>query len=148
MLEDFIVTNRLKSQLINFPTDITINLIAQKNIFPKKYLVKLKAFITKENDLFITIIPFNLEIDFEKLKNIILEEEFLELNEDECFDITGYKKNYLPPISIYGAKIIIDTSLKNNELLISKTDEKQLFKAQMNEVLEYNDEVEFVDLVK
>lgn len=147
MLEDFILMNNLKSQIVNFPTDTSIDFIAQKNIFPKKHLVKINAFITKENDLFITIIPFNSEIDFEKLKTIILEEEFLELSEDECVDITGYEKNYLPPISIYGANFLIDNSLKNNNLIVLRTGEKQFLKAQMNEIIENNDEVKFVDLI-
>lgn len=147
MLEDFILVNKLKSLVINFPTDTSIDLIAQKNIFPKKYLVKINAFITKENDLFITIIPFNSKLDFEKLKEIILEEEFLELSEDECFDVTGYEKNYLPPISVYGANLLIDTSLKNNELIISRTGEKQVLKAYLSEIIENNGDVKFVKLI-
>lgn len=147
MLEDFIETNKLKSRIITYPTETSMDLIASKNFFPKNQLVKTNLFITKDNELFLVIVPFYSEIDFKKLSVNIVDEEFLEAIESECLEITGYKKSFLPPISIYGVIVLIDNSLKTKTSIISKINEKQFLESKLDEVLEFNDDVRFVDLV-
>ncbi len=147
MIEDFIEVNKLKSQIVNFPTETSVESLVSKSIFPKNLIIKTQLFVTKDNITYLTIVPFYEEVNFSKLKLIINDDEFLEANDKECFDITGYYKNFLPPISIYGINLLIDNSLKDKKTLICRINEKQFLKAQMSEIIENNDEVEFVDLI-
>jgi prolyl-tRNA editing enzyme YbaK/EbsC (Cys-tRNA(Pro) deacylase) len=147
MLEDFIESNKLKSRIIDYPTETSMDLIAAKNFFPKNQLVKTQLFITKKNELFLTIIQFHSEIDFKKLKALLNEDEFLEADESECLDITGYKKSFLPPISIYGVTILIDNSLKEKNSIISKVSEKQVLETKLEELISFNEDVLFADLI-
>lgn len=147
MLKDFIETNNLDSSIMTLVTDTKMDYALTNNLFPKKFAVETKLFITKDNDAFICVIPYNSEIDFSKLKSATGEDEFLEAMNREVFEITGFKKEFVPLLSIYGIKYIIDSSLSNLDLLISRVGEKQFLKAKMSEIIEYN-EVEFFDIIK
>lgn len=147
MIKDFIETNNLDSSILTLATDTKMDYALSKNIFPKKFAVETKLFITKNNDAFIVVIPYNSDIDTKKLGIAINEDEFLEGLNREIFEITGFKKEFVPLLSIYGIKYIIDSSLENLDLLISRVGEKQFLKAKMSEILEFN-EVEFFDIIK
>jgi hypothetical protein len=147
MLDEFLETNDLKSMVMTLPTDTKMNYAISKNLFPKKFAVDVELFILENGEAVIVVIPFNSEIDFEKLKEVLNEDEFLVANNKESMEITGYRKNFIPLLSVYGIKYYIDSSLEKNDLLICRVNEKQFLKADISEIEEYN-EVEFVSLIK
>jgi hypothetical protein len=143
MLEDFIEFNNLKSKIIDYPTIISMDrLIAMNKIAPTA-AVKIQLFNTPKNNPFLTIIPFQSELNLSKLKKLVDSDEIIELDSRECVQITGYKKDFLPPISIYGIKIIIDSSLENKKSIFAKIEDKKLVEALMEEVTETNDDLIF-----
>ena len=142
MLEDFIEVNNLDSKIIKVSTDTAVGKAVSSKLIPPNLAVDIKLFNSGKNDPLLVVVPHSSEIDF-SVVNELLEGEAIEMDERETIDITGYKKNCLPPISIYGIRIVIDSSLENKEYLFCKSGEKQFLKASMKDILETNDDVSF-----
>jgi prolyl-tRNA editing enzyme YbaK/EbsC (Cys-tRNA(Pro) deacylase) len=148
MLSEFIERNDLKSELIDFSSTISTDRLISKGRFPSNLVVKIQLFNTEKNNPFIIIAPFHSELDFEKIKKISSDEEIIEMDHTETAEMTGYKKEKIPPISIYGIKIIIDSSLENKNHLFCRVGEKKFLKVILEEIIEFNDEVEFEQITK
>ncbi|MFA5763869.1 MAG: YbaK/EbsC family protein [archaeon] len=147
MIIDFIIANKLKSKLLNFPPIISMEkLILSKRIPPSK-AVKLQLFNTKKDSPFICVTPFQSELNVKKIGELIEDNNFIEMDENESIEYCGYKKDCIPLISIYGAKFIIDKSLENKESLFCKVSDKNILDAVMEEILNTNDDVVFEDIV-
>ena len=146
MLIDFIIANNLKSRLLNFPPIISMEkLILSKRVAPSR-AVKLQVFNTKKDEPFICVTPFQSELNTKKISELI-DDDFIEMDGNEIMDYCGYKKDCVPLLSIYGAKLIIDSSLENKESLFCRVSDKNVLEALMEEILETNDDVVFEDIV-
>ena len=147
MLEDFIITNKLDSEIIKFPSlSSTDSLIASKKL-PSNLTVKVQIFDSKNDSPFITIIPYHSELDIPVLKSIVNVGDFLELDTFESVDITGYKKGFIPTISVFGVKIIIDSSLENKAVLFCRVGEKSFLKTSMTSILDTNNDIVFEKII-
>jgi hypothetical protein len=172
MLEDFIEYNNINAKIIDFPTVTDTNFAISSKKIPSSCSVKVQLFDTEENDPFILISQFNSIINFSNVKKILalnnsdiaelndlnvpeldnsktLELDnlkILELNDIETMNITGYKKGFIPPISIYGIKIIIDSSLENKEFLFCRVSEKSFLKVPLKAIIDFNDDVVFEEI--
>jgi hypothetical protein len=156
MLEDFIEYNNINAKIIDLPTVTDTNFAISSKKIPAPCSVKIQLFDTKENDPFILISQFNSTINFSNVKKLLelnnsngLELDnlkILELNDIETMNITGYKKGFIPPISIYGIKIIIDSSLENKEFLFCRASEKSFLKVPLKAIIEFNDDVVFEEI--
>ena len=147
MLDDFIMANDLKAEIIAFPTETSVSFIIKQKKFNPKTIVQIKLFISAKKDEILTITPFGKEPQIEFLEKII-GEELLESNEEECLKITGYKKEFVPPISIYSVKVIIDPMLENLNYIIVPISTKKYLKIPLEEVLLFNDDVSFEKLTE
>ncbi|MDD3084054.1 MAG: YbaK/EbsC family protein [Candidatus ainarchaeum sp.] len=146
MLEDFIERNDINAEFINFSTNSSTDLLIANKKLPASSTVKIQLFNSKNNNPFIVITPFQSELNFEKIKLIMLENDLVEQNSDESVEITGYKKGFIPPISIFGIKIIIDYSLKTKNFLFCRVSEKSFLKVFLKSVLETNEDILFENI--
>ena len=145
MLSEFIESNGLIAELISFSTETPVKVAIKNKKFNPKYLAQSKLYLSKDNDEILVITDHGKDIDIEKLETIS-GEELIEVNNEECLERTGYKKEYLPPISIYGVRIIIDAKLEHYGYLIFPVGSKKYLKIPLEEILSYNDEVVFEKL--
>ncbi len=148
MLEDFIEFNKLKSKIHLFTSNMSTDMAIASQKLPPKRTVKIQLFNTKSNNPVITIIPYHSELNISMLEKIMGEEEIIEIDSTECLEITGYKKDFLPPISIYGIKTIIDSSLESAKSIFARIGAKKFLEAYMNEVLDTNSDISFEQIVK
>jgi len=142
MLNEFIEINDLKAEIISFATETPVSVAIKTNKFNPKKIAQTNLFATDKKDEFLTITSFGKKASSEKIEKIV-GEEVLELNEEECLELTGYKQRFLPPVSIYGVKIFIDVSLENLDYLIFPLSIKKYLKISLEEILSFNDDVSF-----
>ncbi len=149
MLEDFLEVNKIKAEIISFPTPTSTNSALSSKKIPYTSTVKIKLF-NSEKEPFLVISPFHSETDFKKLKKImgISKYDILEANDEESISITGYKKDYIPPISIFGLKMIIDSSIETKDFLCCKIGQKKFIKIGLDSIKEYNEEIIFENIIK
>jgi len=146
LLEDFIIVNKIDSELINFPTSTNTNVAVERKKLPFSSTVKIQLFNSVKNEPVIIITHFNSELDLKKIKKLLLlkdNNDLIEQNNDETINITGYKKGFVPPISIFGIRIILDSSLEKKSFLFCQVSEKTFLKVPTQSIIDYNDEVIF-----
>ncbi len=146
MIEDFIETNKLNAQIVSFSTTTPTIALIKNKVYNPKVFVELHLFISKNQDEIITITPFGKKPDNEKIETIF-GSELLEANENECFELTGYKKNFLSAVSIYGVKIMVDSSLEGLNFLLMPVSEKSFLKIPLEEIFFNNEDVSFEKLI-
>jgi len=142
MIEEFIEKNELDAEIVSFATETPVSVAIKLKKFNPKNIAQTDIFISKKRDEILTITPFGKKPSIEKIESIV-GEELLELNEEESLEMTGYKKRFLPPISIYGVKIFIDVSFDNFDYLIFPLSIKKYLKIQVEEILSFNEDVSF-----
>ncbi|MDD4251186.1 MAG: YbaK/EbsC family protein [Candidatus ainarchaeum sp.] len=146
MLEDFIESNKINAKFISFTTIMSMESAVLTKKIPSSVAIKIRVFNTLKNDPVLLITRFNANVDIQKIKEILLlddDEDLIELTSQECVNITGYKKGFIPPISIYGLKIIIDSYFEKKEYLFCRVDEKKFLKVPLASIIQTNDDVVF-----
>ena len=125
MIEDFILANQLKARieprLIKHPNGAVCELFFADT---KKFLL-----IHLVHD----------KLDLEKVKKVLHVGLVFEPSETEVEDLTGYKKGFLPLISIYGFPRVIDQKVMQKDLLFTFVGDDQTLVIPVNELKEFNE---------
>lgn len=129
MLEDFIEANGLKAKI--FPAIKSFNLI-QCSVFEAGFGPVL------------VVSHYGKKIDFEKIKKAIESDSLLKIEGKDVEEITGYKEGFVPPISIYGIKVLMDDSLKKFDELNVLVGEEQTLAISPAEIESSNEDFAFV----
>ena len=145
MLEEFIENNDLSAKIISSPTDLPVVAAIKQKKFNPKIIAKTNLFISSKKDEILVITSFGKELLIENVEKIV-GEKLLGINEEESIELTGYKKNYIPPISVFGIKVIIDSDLENLRYLVFPISIKKYIKLPLEEILSYNEDVSFEKL--
>ncbi|MCD6246981.1 MAG: hypothetical protein J7J87_00920 [Candidatus Diapherotrites archaeon] len=136
MLEDFIEVNELKAKIINKPI-VNSNSARCELIIRKPTTLKplLLVHLCKDS------------INLKKIAKMFTDE--LRIPEArETFFVTGYKKEYLPPISIYGVIIIMDKKAARKEKLYFLVDEERTLMITPQEIIKANEECLIEDITR
>ena len=136
MLEEFIDVHNLSARIL-------------AGHLRKKSGVKVKLFLANSS-AFLVLFPAGKKLSIEKLaKTINLGfTKFHEATEKECLEITGYKKNFLVPVSIFGVKLLIDSSLKKFDVLYFFLENDKTLEIPLTEIIEFNDDLIEADLIE
>jgi len=145
MIEEFIETNDLKAEIISFSTETPVSVAIKQKKFNPKYLARTTMYLSKEKDEYMVIASVGKEFPIEKLEEVT-ETQLLEMNELECLEKTGYKKHFVPPISVFGVRVIIDSALENFDRLIFPISSKKYMKILMEEIFSSNEDIIFEKL--
>lgn len=139
MLSDFIEANLLSARIVP-------KRIANENGAICKLLV------SESQEAFLILYRYHNKLDSEKLKKVLKEftsEKIHEADSVEAERITGYKAEYLPPISIYGVRLLIDKKAAecSADLYFFTAPEETLI-ISPREIIEMNDMYSIVDITK
>ena len=135
MLEDFIEVNELNAKLVN---RAIVNSSSAKC-----------ELIMREPSILKPLLLVHLcsdNIDIEKLRRLFRNETLREPSAKETFHVTGYKKDYLPAISIYGVIVLIDEKAARKERLYILVDEERTLIIPPAEIAESNEECAVCDI--
>ena len=143
MLNEFIEKHKLESELIILPAEESMDSLIAKNRFPARMCVDIRLFNTKEDMPFMVVVPYHYDLDIDKLKKIVGTAELIELDNSESMQVTGYKKGFVPPISVFGVTIIVDFSFENRLHFFCRVGQKEYLKAFVKEIIEFNEDVRF-----
>lgn len=136
MLEDFIEVNELKAKIVNKPivnsSSARCELIMREPTTLKPLLL---VHLCRDS------------IDLEKVAKMF-ENELRAPGARETFFVTGYKKEYLPPISIYGVIVIMDKKAAEQQNLYFLVDEEHTLIITPQEIIEANEDCIVEDIVR
>jgi prolyl-tRNA editing enzyme YbaK/EbsC (Cys-tRNA(Pro) deacylase) len=142
MLEEFIENNELAAEIISSPTELSVASAIKQRKFNPKNIAKTIMYNSKTKEEVLLIIQVGKNFEKGVLEKI-MGERLLRLNDEEAFELTGYRKNFIPPISVFGVKVIIDVALENLNYLIFQISLKKYLKISLEEILAQNEDITF-----
>jgi len=125
MLEDFIQSNNLEAKILPYAA--------------KGKLVQCRLFSSEKGDVLAVFLSFD-KLSEEKLASAVGAKEVELVPFVAVEDITGYLPEFLPPISVYGVKVVLDKKLKDWEKLRCLVGEEKTLEISMKELLESNED--------
>jgi len=124
MLEDFIETNQLQSYLSESADG-----------------VKIKCMVAESEKTSVLLIILQSEaVPLERLREIAQDEKLEWATGKEAEQITGYAENFVPPVSVYGPQIFIDSKIMAHELVSCRVSEEMFLNISPREIVEANNE--------
>ena len=133
MLEDFIKSNELQAKILPIPV--------------KAPTIKCQLFRCDDTDV-LAIHFASKEIDPKKLAKAVGAKEAKPVALEEAEDITGYGVEFMPPISIYGVKVVVDSKLFVAEKVKCPISAEQVLEITPKEIVESNDETIETDITQ
>jgi prolyl-tRNA editing enzyme YbaK/EbsC (Cys-tRNA(Pro) deacylase) len=145
MLEDFLEVNEVKAELIDLRKEVSsLSEALQVLGLKKNEAIQAKLLLDSEEEGVLCLFPSNLALDLSKAEKVV-GKPLKVAEEKQVLEITGYKKDFLPPLSIYGVKTLIDKKVLKKETVFSaagssskllKISSKELIKAAFNPIVE------------
>lgn len=136
MLEDFIEANKVEARLI--PGKFSENLARCVLLMPRK-----------DGALpVLAVVPSATRLSLEKAAEAAGSGELREADEKEDFKVTGYRHGYLPPISIYGVKVLVEKSLLTKTFLNFMIKEEYTLRIAPGIIIEFNEDAAECDLLE
>ncbi|MCX6801955.1 MAG: hypothetical protein NT067_02470 [Candidatus Diapherotrites archaeon] len=136
MLEDFIEVNKVEARLI--PGKFSENLSRCVLLMPRAD-GRLPV---------LAVVPAGTRISLEEAARAAGSGVLREADEKEDFKVTGYWHGYLPPISIYGVKVLVEKSLLKKTFLNFMIKEEYTLMIAPNVILEFNEDSAECDLLE
>ena len=124
MLEDFIKANNLQAKILS--------------ISVKAPTIKCQLFRCDDVDV-LAIYFASKEIDLKKLAKAVGAKEATSIALEKAEDITGYDFEFMPPVSIYGVKVVVDSKLAVAEKVKCPISAEQVLEISPKEILKANE---------
>ena len=130
MLTDYIAANRLRARVIDSAA--------------MGELIKCDIF-SRSDSFFMTVRFAHDNINSEKLA-ASMGPEIQKINGSRIETITGYKEKFLPPISVFGLKVLVDSKIMKKPIVSCVVGEDKILEISPNEILEANKEAVIKEL--
>ncbi len=137
MLEDFIQANSLKARILH--KDILSHSKAQCALF----LSSEKGFLPV-----LAVCLSSQRIDIKKLEEESSTPSLREADSKETERITGYSKEFLPPISVYGVKLLLSEKAATESVLFISVAEKRTLAVSPGEIISSNEDCMVAKITK
>ena len=148
MLIDFLEKNELDAELITFQTDTNTEEALRELSIPRYNAVKVDYYLDGEGGGVLLIYSFGLHPDIPKVKTHFHFKDLINPTDEQLFNATGHERGFIPPVSIYGVKIILDKSLESKNFLLCRVARNQFLKISPQELVEINDDYSSANIVK
>ena len=125
MLEEFIQSNNLQAKIVPLPLKLPA--------------IKCRLFRCGSFDVLAICFASN-KIDSKKIAAAVGAKEAKPIAWAEAEGITGYEAEFMPPISIYGAKAVVDSKLAKVEKVKCPVNPEQVLEINPKEILEANED--------
>jgi len=125
MLEDFIESNSLNARILPYAA--------------KGSLVKCRLFKSGSLEI-LAVFPAKASISRENLKKALKLASLMQVDKFDVEEMTGYKADFLPPISIYGVTVLVDKGVLEKERVRCLVGEEKTLEISPKEILEANEE--------
>jgi hypothetical protein len=119
MLEDFIEVNQLEAKIVR----------NQK----LTHRITCKLFLADENPI---LLVYNARHnpDLHVVKEHVTCTKFTAPDTKKTLEITGYEKDFIPPISIFGVDVFVDKHLFNGQILSCPLSEREFLEITAEEI--------------
>ena len=148
MLIDFLEKNELDAELISFQNETNTEEALRELSIPRYNAVKVDYYLDGRGKGLLLIYPFGLHPDIPKVKTHFHFKELINPTDEQLFHAIGHKRGFVPPVSIYGVKVILDKSLESKKFLFCRVGQSKFLKISPEELVEVTDDYLSANIVK
>ena len=118
MIAEFIRANGLAAELIQLPRpeETLLRAFSTKNVSLNN-AARCTLYITEDSLPAIVVSPARARLDEEKITLLLGAKLAMKAVPHEVEEITGYPEEFLPPIAIYGVRVLVDLAFKEKEFI-------------------------------
>lgn len=127
MLRSFVESNSVPAELIN--RKLSVNLARCVLLVP----------VEEAGMRVICIFMADRELSLERVERET-GFKFRIAGEREVFNVTGYKEDFLPPVSVYGVKVLVDNTVLDKHFVNFIVGESLTLRIEPAAILEFNDD--------
>ena len=131
VIEDFIELNSLNARILPYAA--------------KGSLIKCRLFRAGSLEI-LAVFPAKDSISMEKVKKALNIISIMQVDKLDTEEMTGYKADFLPPVSIYGVRVLVDKKVMEKEMVRCLVSEERTLEISPKEILDVNEEAEEADL--
>jgi len=136
MLSEFIEANNIPAVIE--PKRITINLAECVLLLP----------LDNTKTPVMAIVPFEKEFSLKKAAKAAGLGELTIAGEKDTVKLTGYEPGFIPPISVYGVKILLDKSLSEKLAIGFKVTDEKTLRIDPRAIISENEKAKVSDLIE
>jgi len=136
MLREFIEANNISAVIE--PKRITVNLAECVLLTP----------LDDSKIPVIAIVPFERELSLKKAVKCAGLGELSIAGEEDIVKLTGYELGFIPPISVYGVKVLLDCSLSEKRAIGFRVTEEKTLRIDPRVILSENEGAKVCDLLE
>ncbi|MDO8537990.1 MAG: YbaK/EbsC family protein [archaeon] len=143
MLKEFLEINKLKAKIVATSKPIIdVSLTAEEMHISSSNIGKTILFIDEAGFGILCIISASSKINESKIIKLLGIKKLTLASPKKALEITDYEFDAIPPISIYGLKVILDKKLAENKTIYCNAGEKQkLLQISAQEIIENNEDI-------
>ena len=134
MLADFILANKLKARI-------------EERLIRHQNGTKCELYFAGTAPVLL-IHLVHTHLDLKKVSKLLHKKNLTEASPSEVEDYTGYKKEYLPLVSIYGMQVVLDPQILEKDLLFTFIGEAKTLIISSSEVKEFNENALVADITE
>ena len=125
MIADFIESNKLDARLISFKSDTTLEKACSDSTISVSCAAKVLPFVDEKMDFFVVILPAGESIPASEANSLFKKNDLSEADAADVNKLTGFHKDFFPPICVFGAKVAFHKSLASKRHLFFPIGERE-----------------------
>ena len=132
MLEEFIEGNKLMAKIV-----------VGHGSGPR---IRCRVFAAGNDEVLLITLKAST-IDFDKVEKAF-GKRVEPISEERAEEMTGYREEFLPPVSIYGVKVLLDERVAEKKTVVCALSNEKSLEIPVSEIKDFNDDLVVVDIVK
>lgn len=128
MFEEFIEANKVPAEIVH--KRLSGNLVKCVLLVPGK----------KTEMPVLAVFPAGKRISTEKAAKGANCSELRQAREEETIKIAGYESGFIPPVSVYGVRVLLDDSILERQFVNVIIGKEKTLKIKPSAIIEFNEE--------
>ncbi|MGI6589764.1 MAG: hypothetical protein ACOX1V_03840 [Candidatus Iainarchaeum sp.] len=124
MVQDFVSANSIDAKVVSFQKEVSVEKVLALNNLSTSSFAKAVPFVDDKMNIFVLIKIASEKEDISFAEDIF-DKNLNPIDSKTIEKITGFKKNFFPPISVLGAKMEFTPLAKKQKQLVFSLSEKE-----------------------
>lgn len=133
MIQDFINANSIDAKVVSFQNETPIRKVILLTGLTDSSFAKAVPFVDEKMNFFVLIKLANEESDILTAEDLF-NKNLNDLDSKSVEKFTGFKKNYFPPISVFGVEVKLTLAAKKQKKLLFALSENEYLIIDVDEI--------------
>jgi prolyl-tRNA editing enzyme YbaK/EbsC (Cys-tRNA(Pro) deacylase) len=142
MIKDFLEANNLNGKVFSFPSDISLEKAMQEAHLSQGSVAKTFVFVDEKMDFFGVISQVDSSISAKEACSLFKKKFLEEASSEEVLRLTGFKKEFFPPVSVFGLRVILHPSIISKKRLLFALSNREFLSINTEDILRISEEEE------